>query len=408
MTNYNYDKVVDRHGTASIKWDGLKERFGREDLLALWVADMDFDTPDFVVDAIKERLEHPVLGYTLLPEDYYKTIVDWQWRHNHWEVKEEWLTYIPGIVKGIGMVINEFTKPGDKVIVQPPVYHPFYLVPQNTGREVVWNPLKPVYNEEGEKISYSFDFEHLKSVIDDKCKILILANPHNPGGVCWSAEDLAELAHICKERGVLVISDEIHSDMPLWGHKHVPFASVSEDAASNSITFAAPSKTFNIAGVVTSYAVVPNDDLRQRFYHYLDANELNQPHMFAPIATIAAYKNGDEWLRQMLAYVESNCLYVRDFLRINIPSIKPMLPQASFLMWLDATELADVLYSQSAEGKTKNQVLNDFVVNKAKLALNDGSVFGQGGECHLRLNVGTSREVLERAMSQLLAAVQSL
>ena len=241
---YDFDKPVCRRGTNCVKYDALRELYGNEDLIPLWVADMDFETPDFVVEAMRERLEHPVFGYTVAYDSYWQSIQDWLLARHSWHVEREWMRYIPGIVKGIGMVINALTEKGDKVIIQPPIYHPFRLVPEHCGREVVFNPLRRLADG-----SYEMDFDHLESIIDSRCKILILSNPHNPAGIVWSRETLIRLAEIADKHNLVVISDEIHCDMTLYGHCHTPFATVSEAAAHCSITFGAPSKTFNIAGL---------------------------------------------------------------------------------------------------------------------------------------------------------------
>ena len=267
MKQYDFDKIVDRHGTNSLKYDALKERYGRDDLIPLWVADMDFETPDFVIDAMKRRLEHPIFGYTVEYDGYWNSIISWLRQQHGWEVEREWMRYIPGIVKGIGMVINVFTQPGDKIIIQPPVYHPFRLVPLANGREVVYNPLK---SSDGEH--FEMDFDNLESVIDERCKVLILANPHNPIGITWDRDTLARLAEIAAAHNILVVSDEIHCDMPLYGHTHTPFAMASDTAAHCSITFGAPSKTFNIAGIVSSYSIIPDKAIREKFYSWLAAN----------------------------------------------------------------------------------------------------------------------------------------
>lgn len=392
MKTYNFDEIIDRSGSGDLKHEALLPRWGRNDLLPLWVADMDFATPDFVVDALKARLSHPIFGYTIEPADYRPTIIDWNESHHGWKIKPEWISFIPGIVKGIGFVVNVFTKPGEKVIIQPPVYHPFRMTPEDNGREVVFNPLR--LREDG---YYDMDFDNLSEVCDDKCRVLILSNPHNPAGVCWSKETLQCLADFCYEHNIIVISDEIHSDMALFGNRHVPFASVSERAADISITFAAPTKTFNMAGIVSSYAVISNDDLRQCFYGWLKANELDEPTIFAPIATIAAYQKGEEWRKQMLAYVEDNVRFVEDYCRERIPGVRPIRPQASFLVWLNCRGL----------GLNHDKLLELFI-DKAHLALNDGEMFGPGGEGFMRLNVGTPRSVLRQALEQLAKAVNEL
>ena len=384
---YDFDKPVDRIGSGDLKHEVLKERYGRGDLLPLWVADMDWETPSFITDALKARLEHSLFGYTVEPKEYWQTVQRWIEDHHQWHVEREWLTYIPGIVKGIGMVINFFLEEDAKVIVQPPIYHPFFLTPRGNQREVVWNPLK----------GYEMDFDNLEQVCDEKCCLLILSNPHNPAGIVWDKETLQRLAQFAKEHHLIVISDEIHSDMALWDNKHVPFASVSEEAAEVSITFGAPTKTFNMAGIVSSWAIIPNPQLRKPFYRWLTANEWNEPHLFAPIATLAALQQGEEWRQQMLRYVEGNIDFLIDYCQQYLPQVKPLRPQASFLVWLDCRDLG-----------LNHQELVDLFVNKAHLALNDGEIFGKEGAGYMRLNVGTQRSVLAQALEQLATAVKEL
>ena len=389
MPQYDFDQVIDRHHTGALKTDVLEERYGDANLLPLWVADMDFATPPFIVDALRRRLEHPIFGYTVDPADYWPSVIDWLRDHHQWDVRREWLSFIPGIVKGIGFAVNVFVRPDEKVIIQPPVYHPFRLTPEGNKREVVFNPL--LRRADG---SYAMDFDGLARVADEKCRMLILSNPHNPAGIVWDEETLRRLAAFCHERGIIVVSDEIHADMALFGHKHHPFASVSPEAAACSITFGAPSKTFNIAGIVSSYSVVPNEKLRRPFYEWLAANELNEPTLFAPIATVAAFREGEEWRRQMLAYVEDNVRFVEDYCREHIPAVKPLRPEASFLVWLDCRSLG-----------LSHDALVDLFVKRAHLALNDGEMFGPGGEGFMRLNVGTPQSVLRTALHSLAAAI---
>ncbi len=390
MKTYDFDKTIDRRGTGAIKTDVLKEVFGHEDLIPLWVADMDFETPDFITEALRKRLEHSVFGYTALPAGYWPAVKEWIAVHHQWNVECEWMTYIPGIVKGIGMAINALLGKDDKVIIQPPVYHPFRLIPEKNGRELVYNPLHE--NEDG---SYSMDFDNLAKVCDERCKLLILSNPHNPAGIVWSRGTLERLASFCHERGIIVISDEIHCDMTLFGNKHIPFASVSPEAAACSITFGSPSKTFNIAGIVSSYAIVPDPELRGRFFGWLEANEMNAAPMFSAIATMAAFMHGEQWRQQMIRYVEENIEFIEDYCIKHIPQIRPLRPQASFLIWLDCRGL----------GMNHDELIELFI-EKAGLALNDGEMFSPGGEGFMRMNVGTSRAVLAKAMEQLKNAIK--
>lgn len=387
---YDFDQVIDRRGTDAIKWEGMKGIWGRTDLIPLWVADMDFPTPPFVLDAVKKRCEHPILGYTTKSDSYYQSIIDWVDRHYGMKVKKEEINYVPGIVAGLGMAINCFTEPGDEIIIMPPVYHPFKWLTVRNNREVVECPLKL---ENGE---YRMDLDFLR-VHGEKARVLILCNPHNPGGVVWHREELEAVADFCAENNILVFSDEIHADLTLPPYKHIPFAMVSDHARNNSVTFMAPSKTFNMPGVAASHTIIFNKVLRERFEKHLEAGELNMGHVFAFDAVKAAYTYGDEWLEQCLAYVQANIDYVDEFLKAHAPKIKVMRPQASFLIWLDCREL----------GMSQKE-LNEFFVEKAHLGLNDGEMFGKEGIGFMRLNIASPRSILEQAMKQLETAYSQL
>lgn len=387
---YNFDEVIDRTGTAAVKIDGMNEVWGRTDLLPLWVADMDFATPPFILEAIRRRCEHPILGYTEKPESYYQAIVGWVKRRYGMEVSKEQLNYVPGIVPGLGMALNCFTVPGDKVMIMPPVYHPFAWLVQRNGRRLVECPLKL------ENGTYRMDLDLFRRSIKG-VRVLILCNPHNPGGVVWTREEFETLADVCAEDNVIVFSDEIHADLTLPPHRHVPFAMISEHARNNSVTFMAPSKAFNIPGMAASHTIIYNEGLHKRFEAYLDAGELDMGHVLAYPAVEAAYTQGDEWLEQCLAYVQGNIAYVEAYLRENLPAIQAMRPQASYLVWLDCRELG---LSQEA--------LVDFFVSGARLALNDGAMFGKEGEGFMRMNVGCPRSILEQALKQLKEAYDNL
>ncbi|MDU1890460.1 MAG: PatB family C-S lyase [Dysgonomonas sp.] len=387
---YDFDKVIDRKGTNALKVDVLAERFGNPDLISLWVADMDFLSPPAVTEAIIERAKHGIFGYTCASQAYYDSIMNWVKRHHNWQIEQDWMNFIPGIVKGIAFVIDCFTTKEDKVIIQPPVYHPFRLIPTMHHRTVLDNQL---ILEAGQ---YKMDLNGLKKIIDPLCKVLILCNPHNPGGRVWSKQELIDIAEICYDNNILVISDEIHSDLAFAPHKHIPFASVSEKAAQNSITFMAPSKTFNIAGIVSSYSIIPNKELREKFQEYLSARELSEGHIFAYLAAQAAYDHGDEWLSQVKDYLWKNITFVDEYLKVNIPQIKAIIPEASFLVWLDCKEL-----------NLSQEDLVSLFVNDAKLALNDGVMFGIGGEGFMRMNIGSSKSVIEKALDNLKKAVDS-
>ena len=393
---YDFDEIIDRHGSRCIKYDTLQAEFGRADLNALWVADMDFRTPDFIIDALKRRLDHPVLGYPSTGSDYFEIVSKWVVDLHGWRVPAECFRYVPGIVKGFGFAERCLLQPGDKVIIQKPVYHPFRIVTEQSGFEVVNNPLKPVYDEEGFVKGYEMDLEDFERKIDSRTKLLILCNPHNPGGVVFPEETLRQLADICDRHGITVLSDEIHCEMLLGGRRHHPFASVSEAAARRTITFMAPSKTFNIAGVVSSYCIVQEPALAEKFFAYLESNETDYPPIFSAEATRAAYTpQGKAWRAEMLDYVQGNIDFVDGWLREHLPQIRAVRPEASFLVWLDCRKLG-----------LPQPALVDLFVNKARLALNDGSVFGEEGRGFMRLNVGCPRANLRAALESLAAAVK--
>lgn len=386
---YNFDDIIDRSTSHCVKIEKLKTVFGRDDLMPLWVADMDFLSPPEITEALMERVKHGFFGYTVPNDGYYDSIINWLKDRHDYPVEKDEINFVPGVVKGFAFAIDVFTKENDKIIIQPPVYHPFRIVSEALNRKVINNPLKL------ENGKHKIDFDGLRQIIaENECKMLIFCSPHNPGGRVWNKDELKELAEICYDNNILVVSDEIHADLALPGYKHHPFATVSEKARKNSITLMAPSKTFNIAGVVSSFAVIHNQELRNRYLDFLSPRELDQGTLFAFTATEAAYKQGGEWLDQLLAYVQKNIDFVDDFLKKNIPQIKVIQPEASFLIWLDCREL----------GLSQHELVNLFV-NKAKLALNDGSIFGKEGEGFMRLNVGTPRSNIEKALENLKKAI---
>ena len=387
---YNFDEIIDRRNTGAVKIELCKKIFGTEDLIPLWVADMDFRTPDFIIDAINDRCKHPILGYSVPDEKYFSSIIRWIEARHGWKLERNWLGFLPGIVPGLAFAVNAFTRIGDEIIIQPPVYPPFIHVPSKNGRQLIYNPLKEVNGR------FEMDLEDFEQKITDRTRMFILCNPHNPGGRTWDADTLIKVAEICHKHDILLVSDEIHSDMALPGNVHTPFASVSELAEQNSITYMAPSKTFNMAGLVSSSYIIPNREIRKKFSDFMDNSELANGNIFAYVAAQAAYENGTEWLNEMVDYIQGNVDYVVEFLKNNVPQIKPMNPQASFLIWLDCAGL-----------EMNSHQLQEFMVNEAQLGLNQGTTFGPGGELHLRLNIGCSREVLKEAMERLRKAVDN-
>lgn len=389
---YNFDEIIDRRGTAAYKIDLCNWRFGTNDVLPLWVADMDFRTPDFVMDAILKRCEHEILGYTIKNKEFYEPIINWiQYKHG-WKVDSRWIGFVPGIVPAMAVAVLAFTEPGDKVIVQSPVYPPFYSVVENNKRILSINELQLANGQ------YRMNMDELKVLAaDPQCKLMLLCSPHNPGGRVWSREELNEVAQICAANNVIVVSDEIHADLVLPGYEHIPFATISETAKQNSITLMAPSKTFNIAGLGSSSFIIPNSELFTTFSKQLQALEFAGGNIFAFVATKAAYEHGAEWLKQLIAYIQGNVDFVDNYLKTNIPQIKAIIPQASFLMWLDF----------SALNLTDDQV-EELLVKKAKIGLNPGRSFGKGGEGFHRLNIGHSRLQIEEALVRLKKAVSEL
>ena len=362
----------------------MQELWGRNDLIPMWVADMDFRTPSFIVEAIKKRMEHEIFGYTKPSDEYFNSIIRWVDKRYGMKVCKEEIQYIAGIVPGIHHAVCALSEKGDKIMIQPPVYHPFKQVIEGTGRSVVQSPL---ILRDGR---YYMDFDSMRKQIQG-CKLYILCNPHNPGGVVWSREELKTVADICKESGVMVISDEIHADMTFLPHKHLPFAMVNDWTHENTVTFMAPSKVFNMPGIIASHAIVFNNDLRERFYSYLEQNDLIMGNAFAYPAVEAAYTQGEDWLKQMLDYVYENIRLVDTSLKQKMPKIKAILPEASFLIFLDCREL----------GYETQEQLVDFFVNKARLGLNDGAMFGKEGTGFMRLNVATPRSIVAEAMKRL-------
>ncbi len=384
MKKYNFDEIVPREGTNSIKYDALERFFGSKDVLPLWVADMDFKTPDFIVDAIKKRAEHEIFGYTFRADSYYNSIIGWMKRRHNWDIQKEWISFSPGVVAGLTFGIEAFSKPGDSVIVQPPVYFPFFDCVKGTKRKLIENPLKI------ENGRYTFDFEDLKAKIDKKTKLLLLCNPQNPGGTVFSKEELTELATICLENKIMVISDEIHSDLIFNGHKHIPFASLSDEIAQNCMVSMAPSKTFNVAGFSSSIVIIPNKTKFARYERAIGVAHLYMGNIFGSVAMEAAYTHGDEWLDQMMVYLQENYKLLENFFKTKLPRVKVMNPEATYLIWLDFREYG-----------MKNAELMKFTLERAKVGLNDGGRFGTGGDGWLRINIGCPRSVLAEALERL-------
>lgn len=400
MTHYDFDTPVDRRGSDCYKWDAPAKEYGRDDLLPMWVADMDWRSPDFVLEAIRRRCEHPVLGYTMPSDGYWQAVTSWLSRHYAIDTTQESLHFIPGIVAGIAYALLCLTQPGDRVLVTTPVYPPFLNVPKACGREVVCSPLKIVQveptlpcghpSQEGMWRRFEIDFEDFERRIKG-CKVFIMSNPHNPAGTIWGEEVLRKVADICKRHNVLVISDEIHADLTLPGHHHVSYSTVSPEAVRHSITFMAPSKTFNIAGLGSSVCFVADEALRKRFFGWLDGLGVAGGNIFAFTAAEAAFAHGEEWQRQMLEYLNTNVQALNEYLQSHLPKVKAVLPEASYLAWLDF----------SAYG-IPHKELADCFIDEAGVVMNDGTTFGGAAyEGCFRLNLGCPKQQLLDALDRI-------
>ncbi len=380
----NFDEIIDRRQSDSVKW-ATGRVFGSEEVLPLWVADMDFRAPEAVIAALKARVEHGVFGYMIHEAGLYQAVMDWLGRRYAWQVEKEWITFTPGVVPAINLALQAFTQPGDKVILQPPVYHPFFHCVKNNGRQILENPL---IEEDG---FYRMDFEGLaRQMQDPRARMLILCSPHNPVGRVWRADELERLVALCLEHNILLISDEIHHDLVFKPHHHTPAAALSAEAARNTVTLLAPSKTFNLAGLHTSLAVIADENLRRRFENALENVGVGHTTVFGALALQTAYAQGEDWLEQALAYMEGNLDFMQAYLAQHLPQVKMRKPEGTYLAWLDFRGLG-----------LKVEELNERLVKGARVGLNDGSMFGAGGQGFQRVNVGCPRATLAQALQRM-------
>ena len=388
---YDFDTPVSRRNTNCEKWDGCKKIFGTDNVIPVWIADMDFKTPDFIIDALKKRLEHEILGYTFRPASFYESLKKWVKRRSNWEINIDDLTFSPGILPAINFAVDVFTEKNDKIIISTPVYHPFIRAVNDHCRTLVTSPL---VNDNG---YYAFDFEDFEKKAASGVKMYIMCNPHNPVGRVWKREELERIAEICIKYDVIVVSDEIHSDLIYRPNKHIHFASLSKEAADRTITFLTPNKTFNIAGLSASAVHAPNKKLLAAFNKYMNDLHVNQGNIFGNIAFEAAYDFGDDWLEQLLKYLEGNINYVIDFIDKNIPRLKAAKPEGTYLLWIDCTGL-----------KMDSSQLTDFMINNAGLAFNQGVIFGEPGKNFVRMNIAAPRDLLKIVLTKLKNAVYIL
>lgn len=385
MGIYSFDHVTPRENTSCVKYDLRKSIFGNENVLPMWVADMDFQTPDFILDAIAERIKHPILGYPIRDKAVTDAIVWWNKKRHNWDVNPESISICAGVVSGINHAIQAFTLPEDKIIIQTPVYHPFFSTISNNNRLIIQNPL--LENDS----RYSMDLEHLKKIALEGAKMIIISNPHNPVGRVWTKTELVELGEICIKLNILVVSDEIHSDLVLKPYQHIPFASLSEEFSSNSITFASTSKTFNLAGLFTGHSIIPNPELLKKYNQALEATGAGMGNIFGYEAVKAAYTlKGEQWLEEALEYVNENAKLVHEFIRKFLPKIKVSELQGTYLIWLDfrGFELDD-------------DTINNLLIHQAQVGLNKGLVFGEQGKCFQRMNIACPRSLVKKSLDSI-------
>lgn len=386
-----FDEIIDRKNTCSVKWDYCKDKFGREDVLPMWVADMDFPSPIEITEAIKKRAEHCIFGYTGVSEQLTGAMIRWMKRRNNWTIRKDWTIHTPGVVTSINIAILAYTDIGDKILIQTPVYYPFYSSITDNDRQLVVNPLK---NHHG---YYEIDFDDLEKKFGSGVKMMILCSPHNPVGRVWKIEELNRIAELCIKYNVLVISDEIHSDLIYEGYRHIPIAAVSDGILLNSVTCISPTKTFNLAGLAESSAIIPNVDLRNKFQKTLKKTGAGMLNIFGLEAAEAAYTHGEQWLEELIAYLTVNLETLIDYFNENIPSIKVVKPEGTYLAWLDCRELSE-----------KTGGLREFFVHKAGVGLNDGIMFGKDGAGFQRMNFACPRALLLEGLQRIESAVGKL
>lgn len=381
----NFDEQIIRKGSKSVKWDQAESLFLTTDALPMWVADMDFKAPQVVLDALKERLDHGVFGYAFQDQDTQQAVADWVKRRHGWTIQTDAVTFTPGIVTALSFAVQAFTAPNDEVVIQSPVYTPFYQMIERNGRIVSTNPLKIENNR------YMMDFDDLeKKLRRPEAKLMFLCHPHNPSGRAWSKEELKRVGDLCVQYGVTVVSDEIHSDLMLYGQPHVPFASLSDDIANITVTCIAPSKTFNLAGLQASAIIISDEEKRTLFTNEVQRNGLSKLNAFAIPAMEAAYRHGDEWLDSLVLYLENNIKIAMDYIDEYLPSMRYMKPDASYLLWLDIRDY------ELTQAELKRNLLK-----KGKVILELGNVYGHEGDGFIRMNLGCPAGTVKEGLKRL-------
>lgn len=392
MQTYDFDKEISRRNTNSLKYDFAVERGRPADVLPLWVADMDFPAPQPVLDALRRAVDHGIFGYSEVKDEYYRTVSSWFKTHFGWETKPEWLIKTPGVVFALAMAVRALTEPGDSVLIQPPVYYPFYEVIRDNDRRIVKNEL--VYKNG----RYAIDFADFEAKIkENEVKLFILCSPHNPVGRVWTKTELQKLGEICEKYGVTVVSDEIHCDLAFAEHPHTVFTNACPNLAERSIVCTAPSKTFNLAGLQVSNIWIQNADIRRKFQKEIDRSGYSQLGALGLVAAQAAYETGEEWLAQCKDYLRGNLDFLRSFLQDRLPQIKLVEPEGTYFAWLDCSGIG-----------LDRKELNDLVINKSKLWLDAGHIFGKKSELFQRIVLACTRRTLEQALTQLEIAVHNI
>ena len=395
---YNFDEIIDRKNNHSVKYCEIDKKFGVDkdsDIIPLWIADMDFKTAQPIIDAIQKKAEHGIFGYVYRPDEYFESFINWQKRRYNWEPKKELVSFSIGVVPTLGSLVQIFSKPNDKILIQTPVYSEFYDINEDNKRIVIENRF---IEKDGK---YSLDLVDLENKLKEKPKFLIFCNPHNPLGKVWTYDELKAIGNLCIKYGVTVISDEIHSDLTLWDNQHIPMASVSEEIRKNTITCTSTGKAFNVAGLQCATIVFNNLETKEKFYRFWKDLEVHRNNPFNLVATIAAYSDGgEEYLNQLIEYLQNNILFLNDFFKKYIPEIKPNVPQATYLVWLDCRKLCEKF------GFNQKQ-LEKFMIKEAKIGLNSGQSFQKGLEGFMRLNTACPRSILEKALNQLKNAIEN-
>lgn len=389
--NFNFDDPIDRLGSHSVKYDLREARFGRADVTPLWVADMDFAAPPCVLEALAERAAHPIYGYTLADEGVYQSMIDWQWRRHGWRIEREWIVLLPGVVPGLSLSVQALSAPGERVVIQPPVYYPFKQVIEANGRHVLSNPL--AWHEGNHLMHLDTLADALTEPNTPDTRLMLLCSPHNPGGRVWSRMELEALGELCLRHGITVISDEIHADLVFPGHRHQPIASLAPEIAAQTVTLNSPGKTFNTPGLNTAYAIIPNPSIRRRYQHAVQALHLDPLNLFGLTAMKAAYNHGEPWLNELQKTLHDNLDQARASLARHLPDIHAPMPEAGYLLWMDCRELA-------VKRGFDDEALNRFFID-AGLGLSPGVQFGEEGRGFMRMNIALPREALLKALGRL-------